>query len=83
MIPPANPVCDKKHRFPAKIISHGVWLYYRFSLSYRDVQDLPCGTRPARRRHWPTQRRRGVKTMRRIAAGVFQGGCAPAGPALK
>jgi hypothetical protein len=24
-----------------------------------------------------------VKTMRHIAAGVFQGGCAPAGPALK
>jgi putative transposase len=40
MIPPANPVCDKKHRFPAQIISHGVWLYYRFSLSYRGVQEL-------------------------------------------
>ena len=28
------------HRFPAKIISHAVWLYYRFSLSFRDVEDL-------------------------------------------
>ena len=28
------------HRFPAEIISHGVWLYYRFSLSFRDVEDL-------------------------------------------
>jgi len=28
------------HRFPASIIQHGVWLYFRFSLSYRDVEDL-------------------------------------------
>jgi putative transposase len=27
-------------RFPAEIISHGVWLYYRFCLSYRDVEEL-------------------------------------------
>src|SRR5687768_1608348 len=31
---------DKNHRFPAEIISHGVWLYYRFCLSYRDVEEL-------------------------------------------
>jgi transposase-like protein len=30
----------KNHRFPSEIISHGVWLYYRFTLSYRDVQEL-------------------------------------------
>jgi putative transposase len=24
----------KNHRFPAEIISHGVWLYFRFCLSY-------------------------------------------------
>ena len=28
------------HRFPASIIRHGVWLYFRFPLSYRDVEDL-------------------------------------------
>jgi len=28
------------HRFPREIISHGVWLYYRFSLSLRDVEEL-------------------------------------------
>ena len=28
------------HRFPAEIISHSVWLYYRFCLSFRDVEDL-------------------------------------------
>ena len=30
----------KNHRFPAEISSHGVWLYYRFCLSYRDVEEL-------------------------------------------
>ena len=30
----------KNHRFPVEIISHGVWLYYRFCLSYRDVEEL-------------------------------------------
>lgn len=29
----------KRHRFPASIISHAVWLYYRFNNSYRDVQE--------------------------------------------
>ncbi len=30
----------KGHRFPHQIISHAVWLYFRFSLSYRDVEEL-------------------------------------------
>jgi len=30
----------KRHRFPIEIISHAVWLYFRFSLSYRDVEEL-------------------------------------------
>ena len=30
----------KCHRFPAEIISHCVWLYFRFCLSYHDVEDL-------------------------------------------
>jgi len=29
-----------RHRFPDFIIRHAVWLYYRFCLSYRDVEDL-------------------------------------------
>jgi hypothetical protein len=29
-----------RHRFPPFIIQHAVWLYFRFSLSYRDVEDL-------------------------------------------
>jgi putative transposase len=35
---PANPY--KNHRFSAEIISHAVWLYFRFCLSYRDVEEL-------------------------------------------
>jgi putative transposase len=27
-------------RFPPDIIQHGVWLYLRFALSFRDVEDL-------------------------------------------
>ncbi len=30
----------KRHRFPAEIISYAVWLYYRFNLSHRDIEDL-------------------------------------------
>src|SRR5262245_47248747 len=40
MTPAPNTERYKNHRFPAEIISHGVWLYYRFTLSYRDVQEL-------------------------------------------
>jgi putative transposase len=40
MIPPANTERYKNYRFPGDIIRHGVWLYYRFTLSYRDVQEL-------------------------------------------
>ena len=29
-----------RHRFPASIIQQSIWLYFRFSLSYRDVEDL-------------------------------------------
>ncbi len=28
------------YRFPPEIISHGVWLYHRFALSFRDVEEL-------------------------------------------
>jgi putative transposase len=30
----------KRHRFSSKVISHAIWLYARFTLSYRDVEDL-------------------------------------------
>jgi len=28
------------YRYPAQIISHTVWLYYRFTLSFRDTEEL-------------------------------------------
>jgi len=30
----------RRHRFPAEIIQHAIWLYLRFTLSYRDVEEL-------------------------------------------
>ena len=30
----------KRHRFPAEIISYTVWLYHRFNLSHRGIEDL-------------------------------------------
>ena len=35
---PRNP--HHRHRFPAELISHAVWLYHIFSLSFRDVELL-------------------------------------------
>src|SRR5262249_35254757 len=34
------PLCYRRHRFPAEIIQHAIWLYVRFTLSYRDVEEL-------------------------------------------
>jgi putative transposase len=31
---------NKRHRYPTEISGHAVWLYLRFSLSYRDVEEL-------------------------------------------
>jgi putative transposase len=30
----------KRHRFPPDIISYAVWLYFKFNLSHRDIEDL-------------------------------------------
>ena len=40
---PASPAHDPLYRgdrFPAEVIGHAVWLYYRFHLSHRDIEDL-------------------------------------------
>ncbi|CAA9274611.1 MAG: Mobile element protein [uncultured Chloroflexi bacterium] len=37
--PARNPIY-RGYRFPAEIISYAVWLYYRFPLSHRDIEDL-------------------------------------------
>jgi putative transposase len=36
-MPPFN---YRRHRFPPEIIQHAIWLYLRFTLSYRDVEEL-------------------------------------------
>lgn len=35
-----NKVSYRRHRFPVEIIQHAVWLYFRFPLSFRDVEAL-------------------------------------------
>ena len=35
-----EPISYKRHRFPPEIIAHAVWLYVRFNLSLREVEDL-------------------------------------------
>jgi putative transposase len=34
------PLSYRRHRFPPEIIQHAIWLYLRFTLSYRDVEEL-------------------------------------------
>ncbi len=34
------PALYRRHRFPSEVISHCVWLYFRFSISYRDVEEM-------------------------------------------
>src|SRR5919202_1823599 len=34
------PLCYRRHRFPAEIIQDAIWLYLRFTLSSRDVEEL-------------------------------------------
>ncbi len=43
LVVPVSPARDplyRGYRFPAEIISYAVWLYYRFHLSHRDIEDL-------------------------------------------
>ena len=40
MTAPVDTERYKHHRFPGAIISHGVWLSYRFTLSYESIQKL-------------------------------------------
>jgi putative transposase len=37
---PDRPGHVHRHRFPTEIIAHAVWLYHRFALSFRDVEEL-------------------------------------------
>jgi putative transposase len=37
------PISYRRHRFPPALIQHAIWLYLRFTLSYRDVEELLAG----------------------------------------
>ncbi|MDP1631218.1 MAG: IS6 family transposase [Caulobacter sp.] len=39
-----RPISFKWHRFPPEVIRHAVWLYFRFTLSIRDVEELQAQT---------------------------------------
>jgi transposase-like protein len=45
-------LCYRRHRFPPEIIQHPIWQNLRFTLSYRDVEDLQAeegSTSPTKR----------------------------------
>lgn len=35
-----EPISFKRHRVPPDVIRHAVWLNFRFSMSFRDVEEL-------------------------------------------
>ena len=35
-----RPISFKRHRFPADVIRQAIWLYFRFTLSFRDVEEM-------------------------------------------
>ena len=35
-----RPISFQRHRFPPDVIGYAVWLYFRFTLSARDVEEL-------------------------------------------
>ena len=64
---PAERAPYRGYRIPPEIIAHAVWLYFRFHLSFRDIQDLLA--------------ERGVVVSRAAAVRrrpVRRGPCAPA-----
>ena len=37
---PMARISHKRHRFPPTVIQHAVWLYFRSTLSFRDVEEM-------------------------------------------
>ncbi len=78
-VPPARDPLYRGYRFPAEIISHAVWLYFRFHLSHRDSEDLLAErgvqvSDDAIRRWWRTfgpAFAAGLRRHRRPAAGKW------------
>jgi len=72
-----NPISFKRHRFPPEVIRYAVWLYFRFTLSVRDVEELLAerGIEVSREsiRCWA------IKFGPLFAANLRRRRCAPAG----
>jgi hypothetical protein len=68
-----QPSSYARHQFPAEIIQHATWLYLRFTLSYRDVEELLAerGIESS----YETVRRWVVKFGPKFAHRVGHGGC--------
>ena len=49
-----NPISFKRHRFPPEVIRYAVWLYFRFTLSVRDVEEPPPAAPQPNGRHCQT-----------------------------
>ena len=50
------------YRFPPEIISHAVWLYHRFGLSFRDAEDPSAAASLIVAQNWFEELRRLVPT---------------------
>jgi len=40
VMPTVHDTVYRRHRFPPEVISHAVWLYFRFPLSLRMVEEM-------------------------------------------
>ena len=56
------------HRYPTEIISHAVWLYFRFTLSFRDIEELmPIRLAQVKRCGW-AQVKENIRNFRSVFA---------------
>jgi putative transposase len=74
MTKPARDPLYRRHRFPPEVIAHAIWLYFRFPLSLRMVEDMLAArsiiVSHQTIRMWAEKfSRRFAKTIRRRSAG--------------
>jgi hypothetical protein len=76
------PLSYRRHRFPPEIIQLAIWLYLRFTLSYRDVEKLLAGPSEETCPAAPSAR---CPTGPAVLSGLSAGGkrIRTAGPTLK
>ena len=69
------PLSYRRHRFPPEIIQHAIWLYLRFTLSYRDVEELLAERAWTRPRRAPKWKRSGSRKVcgSNLSSGIAKG----------